>query len=419
MTRRYLFPKRTQIPKDPKRAQSLNGALLWVSTRTHPEISFAVSKACSAQLKSHCAALSMSKKTLRFLQTVKDQELSFEPWQESSYSVLPNHPSIQGAAERRGLKLKSGSCDGIKRLLIQIHADASFAPQGTHSVSGVCIDVGSSPVHWRSVKQLLMTLSSAEAELVAQSLGLQLGLSVASTYEAMGIPTRLNLACDNQAALSIRGGSSTWRTRHLLMRATDLTEAWLSGSDRVVATWVATGQQKADVFTKHLSRVLMGRACQLMSMQSQSRPSIAALQLSNRDRSRRKNGQPVVLRCPQSHEHLLSSTFKHHICRGAITDPVVEETMRVSAKVLQVDASTLFEKAALSAFSQIVDRVMKCPPCVVDATPVVVTEASYSPLALSAAAVIGAGVSYVAQKVVKSCKRRFRPPSSPADAVSS
>eukprot|EP00975_Prorocentrum_lima_P060787 12752826-Prorocentrum_lima.AAC.1 len=60
--------------------------------------------------------------------------------------------------------------------LIAIAAYASFAPGGERSRTGVVVKVRGAIVHWASVKQLLATLSSCEAELVASVTGLKLGL---------------------------------------------------------------------------------------------------------------------------------------------------------------------------------------------------------------------------------------------------
>eukprot|EP00975_Prorocentrum_lima_P067820 12917177-Prorocentrum_lima.AAC.1 len=59
--------------------------------------------------------------------------------------------------------------------LLDISANASFAPGGERSRIGVVVEVLGAIVHWASVKQSLTTLSSCEAELVT---GVKLGLGV-------------------------------------------------------------------------------------------------------------------------------------------------------------------------------------------------------------------------------------------------
>eukprot|EP00975_Prorocentrum_lima_P022016 4633603-Prorocentrum_lima.AAC.1 len=60
--------------------------------------------------------------------------------------------------------------------MIEISADASFAPGGEISRAGVVVKVHGVIVHWASVKQTLTTLSSYEAELVAAVTGVKLGM---------------------------------------------------------------------------------------------------------------------------------------------------------------------------------------------------------------------------------------------------
>eukprot|EP00975_Prorocentrum_lima_P070636 12933225-Prorocentrum_lima.AAC.1 len=60
--------------------------------------------------------------------------------------------------------------------MIEISADAGFAPGGERSRTGVVVKVVAVIVHWASVKQTLTTLSSCEAELVAAVTGVKLGL---------------------------------------------------------------------------------------------------------------------------------------------------------------------------------------------------------------------------------------------------
>eukprot|EP00975_Prorocentrum_lima_P033497 7025107-Prorocentrum_lima.AAC.1 len=55
--------------------------------------------------------------------------------------------------------------------IIEISADASFAPGGERSRTGVAVKVFGVVVHWASVKQSLNTLSSREAESVAAVTG--------------------------------------------------------------------------------------------------------------------------------------------------------------------------------------------------------------------------------------------------------
>eukprot|EP00975_Prorocentrum_lima_P028425 5973908-Prorocentrum_lima.AAC.1 len=60
--------------------------------------------------------------------------------------------------------------------MIEISADATFAPGGEISRAGVVVKVYGVIVHWANVKQTLTPLSSCEAELVAAVTVVTLGL---------------------------------------------------------------------------------------------------------------------------------------------------------------------------------------------------------------------------------------------------
>ena len=61
---------------------------------------------------------------------------------------------------------------------IRILADASFAPGGDRSRTGVVIKVLDATVHWCSTKQSLASTSAHEAELNGLTTGTQLGINI-------------------------------------------------------------------------------------------------------------------------------------------------------------------------------------------------------------------------------------------------
>ena len=61
---------------------------------------------------------------------------------------------------------------------VDIYTDASFSPYGGHSVTGVVIEFLGCPVLWKGKRQGLVSLSTAEAELISACEGTTLALSV-------------------------------------------------------------------------------------------------------------------------------------------------------------------------------------------------------------------------------------------------
>ncbi|KAF2346199.1 hypothetical protein FHG87_023045 [Trinorchestia longiramus] len=115
--------------------QSAVGSLLYLSTRTRPDITFAVNnvaKYCSKPLKNHWTDV---KRIFRYLKDTS--ELGF------LYSNC------------------SDECVG--------YSDADWAGDRSDrkSTSGYCFNLSNSVITWRSVKQSCVALSTAEAEYVA------------------------------------------------------------------------------------------------------------------------------------------------------------------------------------------------------------------------------------------------------------
>eukprot|EP00913_Durusdinium_trenchii_P016999 g15984.t1 len=117
------------------------------------------------------------------------------------------------------------------------------------------------PVQWESRKQSLMALSTAEAELTAIVEGLHTGRSVRALAELFVEKVDLEIYNDNRAAVVLTAGTGgSWRTRHLRIRASCLTEALRLG-ELTLAHRVGTSLW-ADGLTKPLPAQHLSRFCQ-------------------------------------------------------------------------------------------------------------------------------------------------------------
>ena len=107
-------------------AQQAAGELLWLSTKTRPDISYAVSRICSSTSRAPVWAL------------------------EASYQVM-RYPQGVGIwyRKKQGFGLESTS-------------DASFAPGGGHSHGAVITLLRGSPIAWKSSRQPFPALSTAD-----------------------------------------------------------------------------------------------------------------------------------------------------------------------------------------------------------------------------------------------------------------
>eukprot|EP00438_Fugacium_kawagutii_P013001 Skav233514 [mRNA] locus=scaffold1225:75521:77185:- [translate_table: standard] len=185
-------------PDQVRRAQKIAGELLWLSTRTRPDLMFVVSKV-AAQVLHHLSWVEDSARQIwAYLVATKEEGLAYEA----------GEPGFEWSEDAG----------------IQTYADASFSPGGAESHGCVVVMLRGGLLLWKSSRQSTVTLSTAEAELNELIEGLMVGESVAAIME------ELEPASDSQAAINIclaEGGS--WRTRHLRLRAAHAKQRFTRG----------------------------------------------------------------------------------------------------------------------------------------------------------------------------------------------
>ena len=204
-----------------KAAQKATGEMLWLVTRTRPDLMYAASKMGSCVTKAPEKVLLISKQIKGYLKRTQDEGLRFD------------------AADVESLKIEAMS-------------DASFAPDGDVSHGAFIIQVGDCPVFWRSGRQSFVTLSTAEAEMMEIIESMVAGESIGAIADELFGPLPRKSWTDSQSAQSILtsdGGS--WRTRHLRLRASAARSSILQGS------WflqhMAGTHMTADIGTKPLT----------------------------------------------------------------------------------------------------------------------------------------------------------------------
>ena len=215
-----------------RRAQQCAGEILWVSQRSRPDLAYTASLVSSLTTKAPRRACSITRKCLGFLQrTTIDYRLH---------------------VVARGSELVSWT-------------DASFAPEGGRSHTGWLITAGDSPLAWRSSRQASVTLSTAEAELLASTEGaLALCSLSALIQEILEEPWSLTLKTDSTSSMAIQHGSGSWRTRHLRIKA-----AWIAEKvekREITIEHCAGAVQLADALTKPLASVRLTQLSKMMGL---------------------------------------------------------------------------------------------------------------------------------------------------------
>ena len=217
-------------------AQQLSGALNWLATKTRPDIVYSVSRIASLTLKNPDIAIVQAKRVLRYLAGTAGYGLL--------YRSHHNAPSE-----------------------LTVHSDASWAPQGEKSHGGTVVCVAGTAISWKSGRQSITAQSTAESELVQQVVGYTLGMANKATLDSLsdGTGYELVLKGDNQAANFLANDSAgSWRTRHLLIRASVLREAVQTKAVRL--EYEKSADMTADCLTKHLSAPLIQRQRELLGM---------------------------------------------------------------------------------------------------------------------------------------------------------
>ena len=237
-------------PSDVHMAQQLTGEILWVAQRSRPDLSYTSSMMASLCLKQPRQVIEIGFKALGYLQRTAKFQLKIR-WEENTLVMF---------------------------------CDAAYAPQNAHSHGGWLVRYGGSPIMWRSGRQSMITLSTAEAELLAIIDGAIAMKGVEALLLDMGMSVEeKQIASDSTAALSISTGSSSWRTRHLKIKANWIQEQVSYGQFTTVHC--PGDRQLADLLTKALSSARIGALLQLWRV---GEPSLAttAMQSSSSVSSR-------------------------------------------------------------------------------------------------------------------------------------
>lgn len=239
-------------PQDVKTAQALCGSLLRLATRTRPDLSYGVSMMSRLMTRNPKRSVEIGKALLHYL------------WSNRDGLHVPN-TILEKWGPNQQLKVQRTSTT------IEVFADISFGSgAGGKSIQGLVVCVGGVPVSWMSGQQPFVCQSTAESELVSYGEALNAGRAtealMASIYDVPLDSEMFQrvLYGDNVAAIGIAHGttSTTWRTRHLKIRASYLREALDGGSQVPGGKWKLNHLRGLDLMADGLTKALQGQAFQ-------------------------------------------------------------------------------------------------------------------------------------------------------------
>lgn len=223
---------------DAKLYQSAVGSLLYLSTKTRPDLTFAVNNVarfCANPSQQHWTAV---KRIFRYLKGTQMSGLLFTSSEPGS---LVGYSDADWAGDREDRKSTSGY---------------------TYMLSGAAIS-------WRSKKQQTVALSTAEAEYTALSAASQEALWLRQLMVDLGDgstdPTLIYE--DNQAAIAIsKNPQYHARCKHIDIKYHFVRDQIFKGS--IAVKYCPTENMIADMFTKALSKDRFIKLCYMIGMRS-------------------------------------------------------------------------------------------------------------------------------------------------------
>ena len=213
------IPEKLDVPdaRVLKQLQGFSGEFNWLATRTRPDIAYYTSLLASSCTKFATWSLELAKKILRFLQGTRDQGIRI---------------SATGAEDE-----------------LKVWTDAGYAGADTRSQSGLVVTWAGSVIVWRSSRQTVSALSTAEAELNSAALGWQIAEGLRLLLQSYGVSIdQVKVLIDNRAAITIAECGANWRTRYFAVRGHRLHEEAERGA--ISLEHCPTGAMIADCLTK-------------------------------------------------------------------------------------------------------------------------------------------------------------------------
>lgn len=200
--------------------REITGSLLYLENVTRPDMSYAVNVLSRHQLNPTIHEWNMISRVFRYLEYSKN------------FSLISKGLSSQ----------------------VDVFSGASFSDcKGSLTTSGYIIKLFGDTVARRTRKQTYVALSTCQAEYVALSdacrEAIELSLTLKEIPSIISYP--LTLLCDNKAAIVCTQTDGGTRLRHMTEVQEDYVKQFVE-IKYIKLNWIASKEQRADIFTKPL-----------------------------------------------------------------------------------------------------------------------------------------------------------------------
>ena len=238
-------------PTTLREAQALTGALLWLSTRSRPDLAYGLSAMSRLVARNPEKTLEIGRALLAYIHG------------NPGGLHYPRNAPHGAWGARQQLKVARHA------KLLEVFSDIAYgAGSKFRSIQGICIFFGGVPIAWQCSQQPFVTHSTAEAELVSYCEGLLAGRATEALLCSMfGEALQSNtlervLYGDNTTATGLAEGStsSSWRARHLRIRASVLREAMDDESQVPGGPWRLSHLSGKELVADGCTKPLNGQA---------------------------------------------------------------------------------------------------------------------------------------------------------------
>lgn len=236
-------------PKDIHEAQAMAGSLLWLSTRTKPELVHGVASVCRLVTRNPRKAIEIARTLMEYVRYNPNGLHYKAKWENDSWG------------RRQQLKVRRHA------RLLEVFSDIAYGTgPGNRSIHGLFVFLGGSPIGWQCSTQPFVCQSTAESELVGYGESLTVGRSMASMIEAMWDihPRELEkiIYGDNVAAIGASHGSTaaSWRTKHLRIRAAVIKDALNADTNMPEGPWKLIHLKGVELVADGGTKALLGQS---------------------------------------------------------------------------------------------------------------------------------------------------------------